>query len=120
MCSRQGISRKGFTSQGDIFYSAARERITPLPPCRTAIISARIAAALSASWNVDLLHEMGQALAEESIALGVDIILGPGSISSDLPYVDATLNIFPKTPFLLVRWLLHSLMASRAKGLGHL
>jgi beta-glucosidase len=37
-----------------------------------------VAAALAASWDAELLYELGQALAEESIALNVDIVLGPG------------------------------------------
>ena len=36
------------------------------------------ASALSATWDVDLLNEVGQALGQESNALGVDILLGPG------------------------------------------
>ncbi|MBK7219755.1 MAG: hypothetical protein IPH95_22525 [Candidatus Promineofilum sp.] len=37
------------------------------------------ASALASSWDVELLHEMGQALAEEASALDVDVISRPGA-----------------------------------------
>ncbi len=37
------------------------------------------ASSLAAGWDGDLLRELGQALAEEAIALGVSVILGPGT-----------------------------------------
>ena len=36
------------------------------------------AACMASSWNVDLIHALGEAIAEECIALKVDVILGPG------------------------------------------
>jgi beta-glucosidase len=36
------------------------------------------ASAAACSWDRLLLQQMGQALAEEAIALGVDVLLGPG------------------------------------------
>ena len=37
------------------------------------------ASCVASTWDVDLAHAMGQALAEECIALKVDVILGPGT-----------------------------------------
>src|SRR5210317_1813705 len=37
------------------------------------------ASALSATWDVDLLHRTGQALGQEAQALGVNVLLGPGA-----------------------------------------
>src|SRR4030065_825139 len=37
------------------------------------------ASCTASTWDVDLIHEMGQALAEECIALKVDVVLGPGA-----------------------------------------
>ncbi len=37
-----------------------------------------VAAALAATWDTALMHELGVALAEECIALDTDILLGPG------------------------------------------
>src|SRR5512136_3051463 len=36
------------------------------------------ASCLASTWDVDLLYKMGEALAEECIALNVDVLLGPG------------------------------------------
>ncbi len=36
------------------------------------------ASCLASTWDADLIHAMGQALAEECIALKVDVVLGPG------------------------------------------
>ena len=36
------------------------------------------ASALASSWDADLVYTMGQALAEEALALGVGLLLGPG------------------------------------------
>ncbi|HSB67121.1 MAG TPA: glycoside hydrolase family 3 N-terminal domain-containing protein, partial [Anaerolineales bacterium] len=37
------------------------------------------ASCTASTWDVDLIYEMGQALAEECIALKVDVVLGPGT-----------------------------------------
>src|SRR5262245_28937317 len=37
------------------------------------------ASGIASTWDVELIHEMGQALAEEAIALNVDVLLGPGN-----------------------------------------
>ena len=36
------------------------------------------ASCTASTWDIDLVHSMGQALAEECIALKVDLVLGPG------------------------------------------
>src|SRR5689334_3351762 len=37
------------------------------------------ASCLASSWDVELIYQMGEALAEECIALNVDVLLGPGA-----------------------------------------
>ncbi|MBE3038300.1 MAG: glycosyl hydrolase, partial [Chloroflexi bacterium] len=37
------------------------------------------ASCMASTWDVDLIHAMGQALAEECIALKVDVVLGSGA-----------------------------------------
>ena len=37
------------------------------------------ASCLASTWDVELIHKMGEALAEECIALNVDVLLGPGA-----------------------------------------
>jgi len=36
------------------------------------------ASCLASTWDTTLLHEVGQALGRECIAIGVDVLLGPG------------------------------------------
>lgn len=59
-----------------------------------------VASALSASWDVELLYEMGEALAEESIALGVDVILGPGMNIKRSPLCGRNFEYFSEDPVL--------------------
>ena len=54
------------------------------------------AAALAASWNEELIYEMGEALGIECRAENVDVLLGPGGISNVRLCADGTLNTFPK------------------------
>ena len=58
------------------------------------------ASSLAASWDTDLLHEMGQALAEEAIALGVDVILGPGVNMKRSPLCGRNFEYFSEDPYL--------------------
>src|SRR5512140_610102 len=37
------------------------------------------ASSLASTWDVNLLRQVGQALAEECLALKVDVLLGPGT-----------------------------------------
>ena len=63
------------------------------------------ASALASSWDVDLVYTMGQALAEEALALGVGLLLGPGvNMKRSRRWVDATLSISPKIPILRASW----------------
>lgn len=57
-----------------------------------------VAVALSASWDVDLLYELGQAIADESIALGVDIVLGPGMNIKRSPLCGRNFEYFSEDP----------------------
>lgn len=56
------------------------------------------ASGLASSWNVALLHEMGQALAEEAIALNVDVILGPGANMKRTPLCGRNFEYFSEDP----------------------
>lgn len=58
------------------------------------------ASATASSWDVDLLREMGQALAEEAISLGVDVILGPGVNMKRSPLCGRNFEYFSEDPYL--------------------
>jgi len=58
------------------------------------------ASSLASTWNVELLYEMGQALAEECIALGVDVLLGPGNNMKRSPLCGRNFEYFSEDPYL--------------------
>lgn len=58
------------------------------------------ASCLASSWNLDLVYEMGQAIAEEAIALDVDIVLGPGVNMKRIPICGRNFEYYSEDPFL--------------------
>ena len=58
------------------------------------------ASALSATWDMDLLAEVGKALGEEANALGVDMILGPGINIKRSPLGGRNFEYFSEDPLL--------------------
>jgi beta-glucosidase len=58
------------------------------------------AAALAATWDGDLLHAMGGALAEEAHTLDVDVLLGPGVNMKRSPLGGRNFEYFSEDPFL--------------------
>ena len=58
------------------------------------------ASALSATWNRDLAHELGEAIAAEAIALGVDVVLGPGVNMKRTPLCGRNFEYLAEDPYL--------------------
>ncbi|MFD1885308.1 glycoside hydrolase family 3 C-terminal domain-containing protein [Paenibacillus wenxiniae] len=58
------------------------------------------AAGLAASWNRDLLHEVGQAIGEEAQAEQVAIVLGPGTNIKRSPLCGRNFEYFSEDPYL--------------------
>ena len=54
----------------------------------------------AASWNRELITRMGQALGEECIAQGVDVILGPGVNMKRTPLCGRNFEYFSEDPYL--------------------
>ncbi len=53
---------------------------------------------LACSWDVELVHQMGEALGRECQQMGVGILLGPGINIRRTPLVPGeAMNITPKT-----------------------
>ena len=58
------------------------------------------ASSLAATWDKDLLREMGKALAEECVALHVDVLLGPGNNMKRTPVCGRNFEYFSEDPYL--------------------
>ncbi len=58
------------------------------------------ASALASTWDADLVRTLGKALGEECIALGVDIVLGPGNNMKRTPLCGRNFEYYAEDPFL--------------------
>jgi beta-glucosidase len=58
------------------------------------------ASCLASTWDVELLRKMGKALAEECIALNVDVLLGPGANMKRSPLGGRNFEYFSEDPYL--------------------
>ncbi len=61
------------------------------------------ASCTSATWDPDLLKTMGRAIAAEAIALGVDVVLGPGVNMKRSPLCGRNFEYFSEDPYLAGR-----------------
>jgi len=76
------------------------------------------ASCLSSSWDVDLLHEMGEALGEEAIALNVDVLLGPGVNMKRTPLCGRNFEYFSEDPYLAGELAASLINGIQRKGVG--
>ena len=76
------------------------------------------ASALAASWDTDLLHELGQVLAEEAIALEVDLLLGPGVNMKRSPLCGRNFEYFAEDPYLAGELAVALINGIQSKGVG--
>ena len=58
------------------------------------------AAALAATWNLKLVREIGKALGEECGAMGVDVLLGPGTNIKRTPLCGRNFEYYAEDPLL--------------------
>jgi beta-glucosidase len=72
----------------------------------------------AATWDVDLIHKMGEALAEECIALDVDVILGPGTNMKRSPLCGRNFEYFSEDPFLAGEMAASYIQGMQGKGVG--
>lgn len=66
----------------------------------TKAVAFPIAAATASSWDTGLLRRIGEALAEESLALGVSVLLGPGVNMKRSPLCGRNFEYFSEDPHL--------------------
>lgn len=72
----------------------------------------------ASTWNVDLLAEMGVALGEECIALGVDVLLGPGNNMKRSPLGGRNFEYFSEDPYLAGELAASLINGIQSKGVG--
>lgn len=58
------------------------------------------ASASAASWNPELLYQMGEAIGEEALQYGVDVVLGPGVCMKRNPLCGRNFEYFSEDPYL--------------------
>lgn len=76
------------------------------------------ASCLAATWDADLIHQMGQALAEEAIALNVNVLLGPGANMKRTPLGGRNFEYFSEDPFLAGELAASLIDGLQSKGVG--
>jgi beta-glucosidase len=76
------------------------------------------ASALASAWDVDLIHEMGQALADECIAQKVDVLLGPGNNMKRTPLCGRNFEYFSEDPYLGGEMAASFINGVQSKGVG--
>jgi beta-glucosidase len=73
---------------------------------------------MASSWDVDLLHEMGQALGEECIALKVDVVLGPGVNMKRIALGGRNFEYYSEDPYLAGSLAASFIDGVQSKGVG--
>ncbi len=76
------------------------------------------ASCLASTWDADLLHQMGTALAEECIALNVDVLLGPGVNMKRSPLGGRNFEYFSEDPYLAGELAASLISGIQSKGVG--
>jgi beta-glucosidase len=72
----------------------------------------------ASTWNVELVRKMGEALAEECIALNVDVILGPGANMKRSPLCGRNFEYFSEDPFLAGEMAASLINGIQSRGVG--
>jgi beta-glucosidase len=72
----------------------------------------------ASTWDVELMGELGTALAEEAIALHVDVLLGPGVNMKRSPLCGRNFEYFSEDPQLAGELAVHLINGVQSKGVG--
>jgi len=73
---------------------------------------------MASTWDVDLIHALGQALAEECIALKVDVVLGPGANIQRTPRGGRNFEYYSEDPYLAGQMDASFINGVQSKGVG--
>ncbi|MCA9987903.1 MAG: glycoside hydrolase family 3 protein, partial [Anaerolineales bacterium] len=76
------------------------------------------ASCLASTWDVDLIRALGEALAEECIALNVDVLLGPGANMKRSPLGGRNFEYFSEDPYLAGELAANYINGIQSKGVG--
>lgn len=76
------------------------------------------ASCLASTWDVDLIYKMGEALAEECIALNVDVLLGPGANMKRSPLCGRNFEYFSEDPYLAGEMAASLINGIQSRGVG--
>lgn len=74
--------------------------------------------ALAATWNVDLVSRIGEALAEETRSKGCDILLGPAVNIHRTPLCGRNFEYFSEDPYLTGRMAVAWIQGIQSRGVG--
>jgi beta-glucosidase len=73
---------------------------------------------MASTWDVDLIHEVGEAIAEECIALEVDVVLGPGVNMKRTPLCGRNFEYYSEDPYLAGELAVSFIKGVQSKGVG--
>ena len=76
------------------------------------------ASCTASTWDVDLIYKMGAAIAEECIALDVDVVLGPGVNMKRSPLGGRNFEYFSEDPYLAGEMAANFIKGVQSKGVG--
>ncbi|MFZ2095964.1 MAG: glycoside hydrolase family 3 C-terminal domain-containing protein [Anaerolineales bacterium] len=76
------------------------------------------ASCMASTWDVDLIHRLGQAIAEECIALKVDVVLGPGANMKRTPLGGRNFEYYSEDPYLAGQMAASFIRGVQSKGVG--
>jgi beta-glucosidase len=76
------------------------------------------ASCTASTWDVDLVRKMGAAIAEECIALNVDVVLGPGANMKRSPLGGRNFEYFSEDPYLAGEMAVNFIKGVQSKSVG--
>ena len=76
------------------------------------------ASCMASTWDVALIETLGQAIAEECIALNVDVVLGPGANMKRTPLGGRNFEYYSEDPYIAGQMAASFIAGVQSKGVG--